>query len=66
MTFHCPSKLMAISAVQLICAMPLAAQERVNAQAQVMSAFNDRVKAYVALQKKIEGALPAQKETNDP
>jgi len=48
------SKLTAISAVQLICAMPLVAQERVNAQAQVMAGFNDRVKAYLALQKKVE------------
>jgi hypothetical protein len=60
------SKLAAISAVQLICAMPLFAQQAVNPQAQALAGFNDRVKAYLDLQKKIEGALPAQKQTAEP
>jgi hypothetical protein len=59
------SKVAAISAVQLICAMPLLAQDRVNPQAQVMAEFTKRVKAYLSLQKRVEGGLPAQKETKD-
>jgi hypothetical protein len=60
------SNLVAISAVQLICATALFAQERVNPQAEVMAGFNDRVKAYLTVQKKVEGGLSAQKETADP
>src|SRR5438477_10401827 len=71
------SKLAAISAVHLICALTggleglrynaaAATQDRVNPQAQVMAGFNDRVNAYLALQKKVERGLPAQKETADP
>ena len=63
---HRYSNLVAISAVQLICATAVFAQDRVNPQAQVMAGFNDRVKAYLAVQKKVEGSLPAQKETPDP
>jgi hypothetical protein len=66
MSFPVFSKVAAISAVQLICVLPLLAQDRVNPQAQVMAGFADRVKAYLALQKKVEGGLPAQKETADP
>jgi hypothetical protein len=66
MTFTASSKLTAISAVQLICAVVLAGQERVNPQAQAMAEFSERVNAYLALQKKVEAKLPAQKETPDP
>lgn len=59
------SKLLAISAVQLICGVGLVAQDRVNPQAQTLAAFNDRVKAYLTLQKKVESSLPAQKQTTD-
>ena len=31
-----------------------------------MARFSERVNAYLALQKKVEGTLSAQKETNDP
>ena len=44
----------------------LAAQERVNPQAEAMAQFSERVNAYLALQKKVEGELSSQKETNDP
>jgi hypothetical protein len=66
MTLRCYSKLTAISAVQLVLFVSLSAQEKVNAHAQVMAQFSERVAAYLALQKKVEGTLPAQKETNDP
>jgi hypothetical protein len=57
---------MAISAVQLIFSVALLGQERVNPQASAMAQFSERVNAYLALQKKVEGKLPAQKETADP
>jgi hypothetical protein len=60
------SKLAAISAVQLMCVALAAGQERVNPQADVMAHFSERVASYLSLQKKIEGKLPAQKETNNP
>lgn len=66
MTFRSYSKLTAISAAQLIFAMGLSAQEKVNPQAQVMAKFSERVAGYLALQKKVESKLPTQKETDDP
>ncbi len=66
MTFHLTSKLVAISAVQLVCAALVSGQERVNPQAEAMGKFSERVNGYLSLQKKVEGKLPAQKETNDP
>jgi hypothetical protein len=66
MTLCCYSKLTAISAAQLILVVSLCAQERVNPQARVMAQFSERVAGYLALQKKVESRLPAQKETNDP
>lgn len=66
MTYRCSSKLAAISAVQLIGAVLLSGQQRVNPQAEAMARFSERVNAYLALQKKVEGTLSAQKETNDP
>jgi hypothetical protein len=66
MTDCCSSKFAAISAVQLICAMLMPGQTRVNPQAEAMARFSERVTAYVALQKKVEGTLPSQKETSDP
>lgn len=66
MTRRCNSKLTAISAVQLICAAALSAQTRVNPQADAMARFSERVTAYLALQKKVEGTLTAQKQTSDP
>jgi hypothetical protein len=60
MTFDL-SKLAAISAVQLMCVALVAGQERVNPQADAMAHFSDRVASYLALQKKVEGKLPAQK-----
>src|SRR4051812_7482927 len=65
MTFDL-SKLSAISAVELICIALVAGQERVNPQADVMAHFSERVASYLALQKKVEGKLPPQKETNNP
>ena len=64
MTFRFSSKFAAIAAAQLFCA--LSAQTRVNPQAEAIAHFSERVTAYVALQKKAEGKLPSQKETNDP
>lgn len=66
MTFPCASKLVAISAVHLICVALVAGQERVNPQAEAIARFSERVTAYLALQKTIEAKLPPQKETNDP
>ena len=66
MTHHLTSKLLAISAVQLVCAALVAGQERVNPQAEAMGKFSERVNAYLSLQKKVEGKLTSQKETNDP
>ena len=66
MTFPSPSKLVAISAVQLVCVTLAAGQERVNPQALAMAQFSERVAAYLGLQKKVEGKLTSQKETNDP
>lgn len=65
MTVHRYSKLVAISAVQLVCSALLTGQARVNPQAEAMSHFSERVTAYLALQKKVAGTLTAQKETND-
>jgi hypothetical protein len=39
--------------------MPGLAQPRVNADAATLKAFNDRVEAYVSLQKKLQEGLPA-------
>lgn len=66
MTIRSRSKFAAISAVQLIGAVLLSGQQRANPQAEAMARFNDRVNAYLTLQKKVEGALTPQKETNDP
>jgi hypothetical protein len=66
MTFPCISKLVAISAVQLVCSVLVAGQQRVNPQAEAIAHFSERVTAYLALQKKVEAKLPSQKETNDP
>jgi hypothetical protein len=60
------SKLAAISAAQLICVVLASGQTRVNPQAEAMARFSERVTAYLALQKKVEGKLPVQKQTNDP
>jgi len=65
-SFSLISKSLAISAVQLSCVAALCAQGRVNPQAQTWAQFTERVKAYLAVQKKVEGTLTAQKETNDP
>jgi hypothetical protein len=65
MTFDL-SKLSAISAVQLMCIALVTGQERVNPQADVMAHFSERVSSYLALQKKVEGKLSAQKETSNP
>lgn len=43
-----------------------AAQERVNQRALAVKEFDDRVKEYAALQKKLEGSLPALTTTQDP
>jgi hypothetical protein len=66
MTLNRCSKLTAISAVQLVLAAGASAQDKVNPHALVMAQFSERVAAYLALQKKVEGKLPPQKETNDP
>ena len=66
MTSSNASKLAAISAVQLICAVLASGQQRVNPQAEAMAHFSERVTAYLALQKKVERTLPAQKQTDDP
>ena len=66
MTFPLKSKFAAISAVQLICTVVTYGQTRVNPQAEAMARFSERVTAYLALQKKVEGKLSSQKETNDP
>ena len=66
MTFPLKSKFAAISAVQLICTVVTSGQTRVNPQAEAMARFSERVTAYLALQKKVEGKLSSQKETNDP
>jgi hypothetical protein len=61
------SKFAAISAVQLVCGTIIAsAQTPVNAHAEALARFSERVGAYVALQHKIEGTLPAQQQTADP
>ena len=60
MTFRSYSKLAAIPAVQLICAIGLSAQRRVNPQAEAMAHFSARVTAYLALQKKVEGGAAEQ------
>jgi hypothetical protein len=66
MTFSRCSKLAAISTAQLMCLTVAAGQERVNPQAEAMAHFSERVMAYLSLQKKVEGTLSTQKETNDP
>jgi hypothetical protein len=43
----------------LACAAPVAAQSRVNPDAATLKSFNDRVEAYVTLQKKLQAGLPA-------
>ena len=65
MFFRSYSKLTAISAVQLICAVCLSGQARVNPRAEAMAHFSERVTAYLALQKKVEAKLSSQKETDD-
>ena len=60
------SKFVAISAIQLICAPVAAGQTPVNPEAEAMALFSKRVAAYVALQKKVESSMPAQKATGDP
>jgi hypothetical protein len=66
MTLRFFSKFVAISAVQLMCAVLVSAQARVNPEAEAMAHFSERVAAYLALQKKVEGTLSSQKETDDP
>jgi hypothetical protein len=66
MTFSLKSNIAAISAVQLICTVLTSGQARVNPRAEAMAHFSERVTAYLALQKKVEGKLSSQKETNDP
>ena len=66
MTFRRSSKLAAISALQLIFMAVAAAQQPVNPQADQMAQFSKRVSSYLLLQKKVESALPSQKETSDP
>ena len=66
MTFRFTSKLVAILAAQLIFSVFLTGQARVNPQAEAMAHFSERVAAYLVLQKKVEGKLTSQKETNDP
>jgi hypothetical protein len=67
MTTSCCSKFAAISAIQLVCGMIVtSAQTPANPQAEAIARFSDRVAAYVALQKKVEGTLPSQKQTADP
>jgi hypothetical protein len=66
MTFSLRSNFAAISAAQLIWTMLASGQARVNPQAEAMAHFSERVTAYLALQKKVEGKLSSQKETNDP
>ena len=66
MTFPSTSKLVATFAIQLICSVLLAGQARVNPQADALARFSERVAAYLVLQKKVEGKLTSQKETNDP
>ena len=41
------------------------AQERVNPDAQILVDFNERVKAYLAVRKKVAGDAPKMKETKD-
>jgi hypothetical protein len=65
MTFPCTSKLVAISAVQLICAALVAGQERVNPQAEAIARFSERVTAYLALQKKVEATAKADARPGD-
>jgi hypothetical protein len=65
MTLRSCSKLAAISSAQLICVVLASEQTRVNPQAEAMARFSERVTAYLALQKKVEGRLPTQKQTND-
>jgi len=60
------SKFVAISAVQLMCAVLTSAQTHVNPDAEAMKQFSERVAAYLTLQKKVESALPPQKKTDDP
>jgi hypothetical protein len=66
MTLRSRSKLAAISSAQLICVVLASGQARVNPQAEAMARFSERVTAYLALQKKVEGKLEMQKQTNDP
>jgi hypothetical protein len=66
MTFIHGSKLVAISAAQLVLAAHPGAQNRVNPQAEAMARFSDRVAAYVSLQKTVERRLPSLKQTDDP
>jgi hypothetical protein len=44
----------------------MAFTQPVNQHAAMLKAFRDRVDAYVALHRKVEGELPALKETSDP
>ena len=60
------SKVAAISTVQLVCAVLAFGQTRVNPQAEATARFSERVKAYLALQKKVESSLPSQKQTDRP
>ena len=45
---------------------PLTAQTRVNPDAQVLADFNNRVKGYLALRDKVDGAAPPLQQTKDP
>ena len=66
MTLRFFSKFVAISAVQLMCAVLASAQAHVNPDADAMAQFSKRVAEYLALQKKVEATLPSQKETDNP
>jgi hypothetical protein len=66
MTLRFFSKFVAISAVQLMCAVLVSAQAPVNPDAEAMAQFSKRVAAYLALQKKVEATLPSQKATDNP
>jgi hypothetical protein len=61
---HC-SKLLAITAVQLIVTVA-SADQRVNEQAEILKGFTDRVKQYLDLQKKAEAHLSSLHPSDRP
>jgi hypothetical protein len=54
------------AALAILLIAPTARAQDVNPTAAAMKAFRDRADAYLALHKKVAGALPPLKETNDP